>query len=110
MCHRHFRPRGYLRAFKGLYGNRSIQITRALVEVAIAVGPPNPPNTDASCVLTIHNSPYAVGGFGEAKPPQDPPFPVLRRRSLRSTGKRRVIGGPGTLWVSLQTSHICLPA
>src|SRR4051812_531558 len=34
------------------------------------------------------------------RPPQNPPFPVLRRRSLRSTGKRRALGGLAVLQTS----------
>jgi alpha-galactosidase len=40
-----------------------------------------------------YNSPYAVEGFGEAPPPQNPPFPVRRRHSLRRTGKELYLEG-----------------
>jgi len=41
---------------------------------------------------------YAVVGFGEAKPPQTPPFPALEAPEKRGSWRARVLT-PGTLWV-----------
>ena len=51
------------------------------------------------------NSPYARRGLGRQRLPKDPFFATGCGRSPHPVAKRRVIGGPGTLWVSLQTSQ-----